>query len=84
MEGSCNYEYFGSLSSCGFSMGSNQYCAGRIYDLSSKGSMNRPKLNVLLLFYNLSLIPKIEIIYNLGSKTILYLMCNRIYGFVEV
>ena len=49
-------------------------------------SMNRPKLNLLLIFtfYYKYLIYIIKFIFNLGNKTVLYLICNHINGFVGV
>ena len=47
--------------------------------------MNRPKIEFIDNIYILLWISiNIEIIYNLGNKTVLYLICNRINGFVKV
>ena len=43
-------------------------------------SMNLPKIEFITYIYILLL----ELIYNLGDKTILYLIFHRIYGFVGV
>ena len=42
------------------------------------------KIELLLIFTFYYKYYYIEIIYNLGTKTVLYLICNRINGFVGV
>ena len=46
-------------------------------------SMNR-KLNLLLIFTFYDAYLNHKNIYDLGNKTVLYLICNRINGFVRV
>ena len=50
---------------------------------SNHDSMNQ-KLNLLLIFTFYYKYLKYKIIYNLGNKTVLYLICNSIKGFDSV
>ena len=47
-------------------------------------SMNIPKIECIAYIYIYYTYLNIEIIYNLGNITVLYLICNCINGFVGV